>query len=326
LLRVEKKLAMTEEEPISAEEAPRKKKWWGRALRAAVSLALLVWLLKGVDWSAFAGLVRQADPLYAGIALLLVVVAVILSAYKWQRLLTVQRVEIPWYRLFIFYLVGLFFNNFLPTNIGGDVVRMHDAARYSGKTPEAIASVIAERLLALTAAAGLMLSFQTSQRFGWLVLGVLAAAVAALLVFAVEKWRAALGKKIKLPQKFSINRYLKGLGSSIGCCLQNRSNTAYIVFLSVLFQISVVAVTYFIFLALKLDVPFVYCVLVIPIISALQMLPVSISGFGVREGAYVFFFNAYGVSSTEAIAASLAFWILVALVSLSGGAIFALRK
>jgi uncharacterized membrane protein YbhN (UPF0104 family) len=65
---------------------------------------------------------------------------------------------------------------------------------------------------------------------------------------------------------------------------------------------------------------------VIPIISALQMLPVSISGFGVREGAYVFFFSAYGVSSTEAIAASLAFWILVALVSLSGGAIFALRK
>jgi uncharacterized membrane protein YbhN (UPF0104 family) len=96
--------------------------------------------------------------------------------------------------------------------------------------------------------------------------------------------------------------------------------------LSVFFHLIVVSITHLIFIAMGVHVPFAYCLLFIPIISAVQMLPVSVSGFGVREGAYVYFFGSVGVTGAQAIASSLVFWILVALVSLAGGAAFALRR
>ena len=330
---------MTEERTIEPEAAlavPAKKKLpWSRIFRPVVSIGLLYLLLRGTNVTEFLGLARKANFLFLGIGLVLVLLALAVSAYKWQRLLAVQNVEVPLPRLFISYLVGLFFNNFLPTNIGGDVVRMADVSKYTGKTSESVASVVGERLLAafalaLTAALGFVLSlvlrYKMDSISGWLVAGVLVVTLAVILLFGVERWRKALGKKIRLPDKFSLSRRLGGLGASLGACLRDRGNVAWVIALSMVFHFTVVLITYFIFLSLGVSVPFVYCLLFIPIISAIQMLPISVSGFGVREGAYVFFFGSVGLTSTQAIASSLIFWALVALVSLAGGVIFALRK
>ncbi|MDO8473609.1 MAG: lysylphosphatidylglycerol synthase transmembrane domain-containing protein, partial [Dehalococcoidia bacterium] len=302
-------------------------------------IALLALVLFRTDLGKLWNVVSGASIFFLAIGILTVVLAVVVSAYKWQRLLSVQGVVAPLPKLFVFYLVGLFFNNFLPTNIGGDVMRIADVAKLSGKAAESTASVIAERLLAafalaLTAAIGLALSYNVSGAFRWWVVGIFGVTLSIILLFAIGRVREALGRRIKLPEKFAIRRRLGGVGSSMGACLRDRGNVAWVVFYSMVFQLTVVLVTYFIFLALGSHVPadiglwrlFIYCVAFIPIISALQMLPISISGFGVREGAYVYFFGAVGIASETAIAASLLFWILVALVSLAGGAIFAVRK
>ena len=316
------------EQPLAA---AKKSHMWSRIARPVVSVGLLFLLLRGTNWSDFLALVRQANWLLLLVGLALVVGAIWLSAYKWQRLLVVQNASAPLPKLFVFYLIGLFFNNFLPTNIGGDVVRIHALARQTGKTPESIASVIAERLLAacalaLTASLGLLFSYQMSHRFGGLVIGVFVITVAIILLFAVERWRQAIGRKIRLPNKFRLRERLSGFGESMSACMRDRFNLAWVIILSMMFHFTVVLITYFIFLSLGINVPFAYCLLFIPIISAIQMLPISISGFGVREGAYVYFFGSVGLSSTQAIASSLIFWALVALVSLGGGVIFALRR
>jgi len=323
-------------ESVSA-AAPAKRFPFSRVLRPVVSIALLAFVLTRTNIGKLWDVVKGANILLLILGVGVVVLALAVSAYKWQRLLTVQKVHVPLSRLFVYYLVGLFFNNLLPTNIGGDVVRVADVAKRTGKTSEAAASVIAERLLAalalaLTAAVGLALSYSVAERFRWWIIGILAISLALVLMFAVEKWRKAIGRKIKLPEKFSLRSRVGGVGSSMGACLQDRSNVAWVVFYSMVFQLTVVLVSYFIFLSFGPHVPvsaghlFVYSLAFIPIISALQMLPISISGFGVREGAYVYFFGAAGISSETAIASSLMFWLLVALVSLAGGAIFALRK
>ena len=68
------------------------------------------------------------------------------------------------------------------------------------------------------------------------------------------------------------------------------------------------------------------CFLFIPIIMAIQLVPVSLNGLGVREGAYVFFFGSAGLVASQAVAASLLFALLTTLVSLSGGVLFAARR
>lgn len=333
---------MNEPKVISQPDAAmqsKKKPGWSRILRPVVSIALLAFVLLRTDLGELWHVVSDASIAFLAIGVVTVLLAVLVSAYKWRRLLCVQGVNVPLPRLFVFYMVGLFFNNFLPTSIGGDVVRIADVAKHTGKGVEAAASVITERLLAafalaLTAAIGLALSYNVSGAFRWWVIGIFSVTLAIILMFAIARVREALARRIKLPEMFALRRRLGGVGSSMGACLRDRGNVAWVVFYSMLFQLSVVLVTFFIFLALGSNVPadmglwqlFIYCLAFIPIISALQMLPISISGFGVREGAYVYFFGAVGIASETAIAASLLFWILVALVSLAGGAIFAVRK
>lgn len=309
----------------------RKKLSWFHILRPVVSIGLLFLLLRGTNLTEFLDMAREADFLFLGIALSLVLLAVTAGAYRWQRLLSVQNIRVPLYRLFGLYLVGLFFNNLLPSTIGGDIVRMHEISRYTGKPSASVASVIGERILsafslAMTAAVGLILSYRIASRFTGLVVILLAVTLAIILLLAVEKWRTGVGKRIKLPARFSLRKRLDELLVSMGACLQDRWNVALVIVCSMFFHLTQISITYFIFLSLGLHIPFSYFLLFIPIISAIQILPISISGFGLREGAYVYFFGAVGLSSAQAITASLVFWALVTLVSLGGGLIFALRR
>lgn len=322
---------LLEHQSAPAVPPAKKKLGWLWLLRPVIGIGLLVFLLRGAKLSEFTALAERANVLFLGVAVALVVAALVVSAYKWQMLLVVQKVNVPLPRLFTSYLVGLFFNNFLPTNIGGDVVRMHDVARYTGKTAESVASVISERLLAafalaLTAALGLALSYQASGQFGALVAGLFVLTLGLILLLGNGKLRWAVGRKVKWLNVLPFWRRLSNVAASISACLQDRRIVAWVLAYSIVFHLMVVMINYFIFLALGLNVPFVYCLLFIPIISAIQLLPISISGLGIREGAYVYFFGGVGLSSAEAIGSSLIFWALVALVSLAGGVIFALRR
>ncbi|NDE76852.1 MAG: TIGR00374 family protein, partial [Proteobacteria bacterium] len=121
----------------------------GSALvRPLVSIALLgalFWRLGGGDiWRT----VTDADPLATGLAILLTIAAVIVSAWKWQLLLRAVDQDVSLFRLSDAYLVGLFFNNFLPSNIGGDVARAHAIGRHTGRLGVVVASIAGERLLA----------------------------------------------------------------------------------------------------------------------------------------------------------------------------------
>ena len=101
-------------------------------LRPLVSLALLGLLFWKLGAGALWAVLSQADPVWLAAGAALVVVALLVSAWKWQLLLLAQGIEVPIPALFSSYLIGLFFNNFLPSNIGGDVLRVHDVARRTG--------------------------------------------------------------------------------------------------------------------------------------------------------------------------------------------------
>ncbi|MDO8473709.1 MAG: lysylphosphatidylglycerol synthase transmembrane domain-containing protein, partial [Dehalococcoidia bacterium] len=126
------------EETLSIRQSPSKKKLgWSRIVRPVVSIALLAFVLLRTDLGELWQVVSDASIMVLPIGLVTVVQAVLVSAYKWRRLLCVQGVNVPLPKLFVFYMVGLFFNNFLPTSIGGDVVRIADVAKHTGKGAEA---------------------------------------------------------------------------------------------------------------------------------------------------------------------------------------------
>ena len=303
-----------------------------QGIRPVVSIALLILLFSLlVDVNDVWTAIMTARPDGIALAIALIILALLVSAIKWGILLRAQVATISLPYLFNTYLVGLFFNNFLPSNVGGDVARIADIAKRTGKAPEATASVIGERLisglaLALTALIGLLLSPQVSGQFAPIVGGLILFFVFVMGLFASRRAKRIISTVIRRllgPKWFErIGR----VAGSIALAIRNPSTFLWALFWSFAFHITLVLVNYAIFIALNINLPLISFVLYVPIIAAIQLVPVSVNGFGVREVAYVYFFGTVGVSSSGAAAASLLFGILVMLVSLPGGLIFANRR
>jgi len=290
--------------------------------RIGVSLALMGVIFHRMDLSQFVGLMRGADVRFLALATGLVVVGLVIGAYRWQRLLIALGISMPLRTLTASYFVGLFFNNFLPTSMGGDVVRVYDVARYSRRPSASAASVIAERALSslaqgLIALLGLALGYDVANRFSGEIMALFAVLCLILLaLFFGDRW----GRGISL-LKGKVREALE----SIAFCLRDKSLALGVIFVSLFFHAVIVLINYAIFQALGADVSLIYCFLVIPVILFITLLPVSINGLGIREWAYIYFFGRLGLSMTEAVAASLMFFFLLILVSLIGGVIFAFR-
>jgi len=117
------------------------------AAKLAVSLALLGYLLSTTDLAALSGRIRSGDPLLLGAAAVIYSAILALSTWRWRVLLEAQGYEAPLGQLSASYLVATFFNNFLPSNIGGDIVRVRDSSQITGSTTTSVAVVAVDRIL-----------------------------------------------------------------------------------------------------------------------------------------------------------------------------------
>jgi hypothetical protein len=233
---------------------------------------------------------------------------------------------LPYTRLLRHYFVGLFFNNLLPSTVGGDAVRAWETSRDTGEVPEAVGSVVAERLIAgaalgLTAVLGLPF-VRADLQLAWLVALFLAINLALVGLFVLPRVAEAVVGKL-LPRRFAgPGGALLNTVAVVRATILQPALAGRIILLSILFQILVAAVNACIFKAMGVQVGLAECIILTPMIFTITMLPVSLSGLGVREAAYWYFFALVGVGQAEAVLASLAFFVIVALASLPGAPLF----
>ena len=263
-------------------------------------------------------------------AFAIVFLAIVISAWKWGLILQARQHRLPSLTLLRLYFVGLFFNNVLPTAVGGDAVRAWEATKETGEVPEAIGSVVSERLIAgvalgITALLGLPFieSDSSTAKMVALFLLIDVALVALFLIPRVAE--GMVGKA--LPNRLAkLNSVVVQTVQAVRDTLRKPRLFVTILLLSILFQICVAGVNAAIFQALGAPVSLAHCVIYTPMIFTIAMLPISISGFGVREAAYWYFFSQVGVGQAEAVAASLLFFVIVGICSLPGAPLFVFRR
>lgn len=298
----------------------------GIGLRLLVSVALLGGLAWHLDLRALGALLTHLHPGWMGSAFLLVLAAVLLSAWKWGLILRARGHAIGLPRLVRHYFVGLFFNNVLPSSIGGDGVRAWEARKDTGETAEAIGSVVTERLIAgvaLGASALAGLPFMPpSARLWLLVAAFVALNLTLVLLFVLPRVAESAVRKLLPRQLDRLQDMVARIVLTVRATLAQRGLFARVVLCSVAFQTLVAAVNACIFRAMDLPVDLATCMVYTPMIFALTMLPISISGFGVREAAYGYFFVQAGATQSQAFAASVAFFALVGVASLPGALVF----
>src|SRR5262249_35140290 len=134
---------------------------WKRALLIAIklglSIGLMALLFRRVPMDEVRQALRTANRGGLALAALTMLASNLLGAYQWWRLLRAVEIRIPLWKVSAYYHVGLFFNNFLPANIGGDFARVVDASRHSRTRAAALSTVVMDRVMGTVALAGLAL-------------------------------------------------------------------------------------------------------------------------------------------------------------------------
>jgi uncharacterized protein (TIRG00374 family) len=295
-------------------------------LRIVVSLGLLALVLWRVGWRETWETLRHADVRYLLAAWGLYLFSMVLRAYRWQVLLTIQRLKARLSKLVSLYFVGTFFNTVLPTGIGGDVVRMYELSRHSSQGTESVSTVLVDRFcgfLVLFVMASLALPFS----YRLIPPAVSAAIIVITVITLLLVWMALNDTVWKWLQRLPLlsrvleKRRAQEFRASIRAYRTPAISKALLV--SLAFNVLLMVLNYLVALAYGITISPWYFVVFVPIISFLLALPVSLSGLGVREGGYVLLFGQAGVPSSLALAMSLSVYAITVATGLVGGVLYA---
>jgi uncharacterized protein (TIRG00374 family) len=318
-------------------------------LQLLVSLALLVWLVNRVGLDSIISILADIDWRWYLFAFLLSFFNILLRSYRWYILLNALddrpprsgggRYGTPPFRQLLYlYFVGFFFNNFIPSGFGGDVVKVLSLRQEHGRGAEALSSVIMDRLTGLIGSSLIALialtwnSVQGQVAADLSLPPALTASIALIslgvpLGFILVRWVDPVGllaSRLPSVQRLIANARLQRLLETIHCYPLPTLLKALLT--SIPFTLSLVVTQYSIARALSVDAPFYLFPLFVPIISIINLLPLSFNGLGMREGVYQFLFVPMGVSSASAMAMSLAFYFLRVGIGLFGGLLYAFKS
>lgn len=292
-------------------------------LKLLISLFLLGWMFSTIEWSELQTTIKHVRIGWMFAALGWVVVSVGVSVVKWSLILKASKLELPYRVLWKSYWAGIFFNNFLPSSIGGDGLRIYWTGKYTGDLPGATTSIVVERILAtmgLCLTALLVAPFNVKRipelaGFFLLILGL--STIILFLILSPKLTSRIEPRLVKWPKA---QKFIAEL-SSHGMRLRNQPKfLAKALLWSIIFQMCVVMVNWCIFQGLAArEVSILAAAYLIPATSVAAMLPVGVNGYGLREGAYMTLFATLNIPSSVAITSSILFALIVSFASLWGG-------
>jgi len=305
-------------------------------LKIVISLALIALAFYLIDFRQVMAQLRQVQSLYFVLALAFFIVAIIVNGAKWQVLLRAQGVNVPFSAVLRFIFVGFFFNNFLPANVGGDVMRGFSLARYTDRAADAAVSVIVDRVIGLmaymtTAAIAAIIAVNFTgraelQQVEWVALVALAVLALGFGVLLSRRLRLLITRIFQ-------TRFLAPLAP-----LWGRISDAFgayrfrYIALVTAFAIALVGIACTTIVNWLLSqsmgglMPLEAIFLFNPLIALVLMIPVSIGGIGVNQTAYPFFYGLAGVPPDHALAVSILMQAIALLGSLPGGVLWFLGR
>jgi uncharacterized protein (TIRG00374 family) len=304
------------------------------ALKIVVSLGLIAYLLNRVGLNQVVEAMRSASAnyVYLLVALALYFGAITVGCVKWQILLKAQEIDVPLSSLLSYTFVGLFFGNFLPTNVGGDLVRGYDLARHTLLPAETAISVLVDRLVGLIAfvfvavVMALLVVYSAGQAALWEVAVAATIVLLALCVgFAVilsGRLRVQLGRLFNSALLSRLAPLYDRLSTALSAYRRSYGALAKAFLISILVLTIGSVVNYLIALSLGGGISALHIFLFTPLITFVLLIPISIGGIGLNQSAYVFFFNLVGVPEEKSLSISLIMQAIIILASLPGGVLW----
>jgi hypothetical protein len=313
---------------------PARRRLGSTVLKVVVTLVLYVAVFYKVDPWKFWERLSSASLGWVALAVVCYAAGQWTSAWRWWLLLKPVRLSVRYLTIVAFYFVGMFFNIFLPTIVGGDAVKAILLARETGAPARATMSVFMERnlgLLALfviaTSAAAVappvaLLGLPVSV----LVLLLFAAFIAINAVIFTPKAYHLVDRIIAMTPLAGIRSRASSLYDAVVPYRRASGPMAGALALSFLFQGIVILVVFLNANALSQPVPLSTLAVFVPLISLAGMLPISVNGLGVRDALYVLLFGRVGVDGAAAAVMAFLYFAVTLVASLPGGIVYVLQR
>ncbi len=309
-----------------------KKKQLILAVKILFSSTLMFLLYSRIPLDELKGVFTSLEYIYFVPICLLLFTNTVLSALKWRLFLLADGIDVPLLRLTTTYLIGSFYNLFLPSNIGGDSYRIYDIAKESKDSVRSAVSVFADRfsgflaLVSLSLVSSVLVAREFNNLFFLLLPLLIFLIMLAVLIALVKEKPVRILLRLTRLDRFSLLLSLtEKFFRSFQCYGANRKLLSQVMLISFLFQLSVIIVVQLLALSLHTSVAFFYFSAFVPLITLMEALPISVFGLGLRDVGYVFFFGWVGMTDVQTRSLALLYLATAVGYSLIGGLVYVVR-
>lgn len=286
-------------------------------MRLLVTLLILWLIFRTINIGSVLNVIKQVNVPLLGLAVLFQLLSTLLAGYRWY--LVMRQLHFGNHAGFYIrsYFKGSFFNQGLPTSIGGDAIRVVDVAATGFRKRDAFKGVFIDRILGLLGllllnlfANALQPDLLPKQLFyilNLLVLGGVVGFVALIFIHHLHRlnqWR--------------ISRFLLSISSQLQDVMRGLSNTSMQTGLSIVIHILSMMNIFLIGRSVGLGYDIVTFTIIVPPVILLTLVPVSLAGWGVREGAMIGLFTLIGADQSIVLSMSILYGIVLVVASLPG--------
>lgn len=302
------------------------KKWLAIALKFLVSGGLIWFIMKGIDLEAAVVRLREIDPLMLSFAVGVMVVQLCLGALRWRSVTHAIQAPLTLLGSLRLFYIGMFFNQALPGGTGGDAVRMYMGYRSGLPLRGAINGVMLERLA--TVVALVLLVDITQPVFHPETSGenlMLLRSASILITVAAVFGLAFVMVLDRLPESFQKWKIVRGLGylaDDARKVFLRLRNAMAVISWGLLGHINLSFCVFLLAQGLDLNVTLFECLILVPPVVLVTTIPISIGGWGIREGAMVTAFGLIGVPAEGALVLSILVGLVGLGVALPGGLVW----
>jgi uncharacterized protein (TIRG00374 family) len=282
-----------------------------------IGVAIFIWIVRGIGLQALKEAFRDVEPAKLLIFPVFAAFVTWIRGVRWRHLIRMIDIDYSLPRSMIMWLVGFAAAAVTPGKVG-DAMRAYYLSRDTGRNlGECFLTVFIDRLLDLATVllTGIVALFIFSYYYInlpnlWLIVG----GVAAIFGMVYLLLHGKLLRKILQPlfnliapdkYKAELSGHFNSFYQSLSTYVRDWRNTTVAIFYTLVFWSSVVAMAYTVTLVLGIDVKFRYVLLMMPMITIVEILPISIAGIGTRDAAAIYFFGIVGVGGAQAVGFSL---------------------
>ncbi len=287
--------------------------------KMSIIISLLAWVSSKTDIENTFQIVKNFELKYFLSALIVLLLQIVIATIRWRKVLNSLNILYPFKKVFYYLWIGLFFNQVLPSSIGGDVFRGHYICKEGCSIKKSILSVLLDRIfgvIGLVILVAIMTPIffnrvnDSTAQFGLIILSIGSIGIISL-IFTLDLF----------PKKLLHWRVVRGLFSltyEARRLMFSSLSGIKLITLSVVIHIFSIISIVILSQAESLDISWINIMLIVPLTTLFMTIPISIAGWGVREGVMVIGLGYLGVSSESALALSILFGLLQLVISLPG--------